>query len=107
MAYQKQHDQASEDYCAYVTNMERKTSMCEGPHFPNLGSMFKEKKQQNHKASAGQGKIFTTAGRFGRAEHIDIEYETSEMTCKEEVVEVDTGGYVKNKHHSLGTVRAV
>ena len=85
MAYQKQRNPASEDYCAYVTNMERKTSMCEGPHFPNFANIFKEKKKQNHEVSAGQEKTFTTFGRFGRAEH--IKYEISEKIWEEKDVE--------------------
>ncbi|KAI0529450.1 hypothetical protein KFK09_002000 [Dendrobium nobile] len=35
-----------DDYCAYVMGIERKTSMCEGPHFPNLQAAFKSKADQ-------------------------------------------------------------
>ncbi|KAL0927849.1 hypothetical protein M5K25_002064 [Dendrobium thyrsiflorum] len=38
-----------DDYCAYVMTLERKTSMCDGPHFPNLQAAFKSKADQEQK----------------------------------------------------------
>ncbi|XP_020254313.1 uncharacterized protein LOC109831399 [Asparagus officinalis] len=74
-------NQSSDDYCAYITSMEKKTSMCEGPHFPNLQNMFREEKPKNQKPKA-QEKMLATTGRFGRAEH--IEYEISGTSCEDE-----------------------
>lgn len=91
----------SDEYYVHVTNLEKKTSMCDGPHFPKT---FRNKKPlQNSNGGGGQGKMSTTAGRFGRAEH--VEYEISETSCEEDV-EVDGGEYVKRSQYDRRVVKS-
>ncbi|KAH7664243.1 hypothetical protein IHE45_14G108200 [Dioscorea alata] len=42
-----QDDKPADDYCTYVTKMARMTSICDGPHFGNLSSVFKKQEEPN------------------------------------------------------------
>ena len=48
---------SNDDYCSYVTKIEKSLSIYEGPHFPNLGGMFATKEERR--------------GIFGQPEHME------------------------------------
>ncbi|WOL18741.1 hypothetical protein Cni_G27538 [Canna indica] len=58
--------QKNEEYAAYVSRIEKTTSMTEGPHFPNLCAVYKHKDEFDQEAD-----LRSRTGRFGKAVHLE------------------------------------
>ncbi|RZR88713.1 hypothetical protein BHM03_00016341 [Ensete ventricosum] len=105
-----QRDQAKlhgDDYVAYVTRIEKTTSVIEGPHFPNLHAIYKHKERYDEEEERCSG------GRFGKAKHLErfeddkgAAHRVCEKTTYEEEEDVDSeaGEFIKRKH--LTTIKA-
>ncbi|KAJ8490380.1 hypothetical protein OPV22_012101 [Ensete ventricosum] len=104
-----QRDQAKlhgDDYVAYVTRIEKTTSVIEGPHFPNLHAIYKHKERYEEEERC-------SGGRFGKAMHLErfeddkgAAHRVCEKTTYEEEEDVDSeaGEFIKRKH--LTTIKA-
>lgn len=77
---------SGDDYCSYVTKMEKKTSMIEGPHFPQLHSVFKQKEVLEEQEKP-------RPGLFGRPR----QKEWFEKTETYEISETTSGDFIRRK----------
>ncbi|KAG1363348.1 hypothetical protein COCNU_11G001750 [Cocos nucifera] len=65
---------SEDDYCTYVSKLEKKTSMTEGPRFPQLHTVFKHKEVHEEEEKSSHG-------IFGRPTQKECyEEETYEVT---------------------------
>ncbi|XP_078163660.1 uncharacterized protein LOC144558690 [Carex rostrata] len=85
-----------EDYCTYITRLEKKTSMMDGPHFGNMQHAFKRVEVYEE-----VDEEYETEGPFGRAKHmgrVGVEnkgHHHKQNTCEE--AETETVEYIERK----------
>lgn len=66
---------SEDDYCTYVSKMEKKTSMTEGPHFPHVHTVIKHKEFHEEDGKSHLGIL----GRPRQKEYFEEEsYEVTE-----------------------------